>query len=213
MERIKPLPEGPRKGGRNTELGGERPDPPPPFRERGQRLHDRTEESDADLLTDLRTGLRIDKHALDDALIQQPELYREIAELLPLEISRKDAAKLALAQIEAIVDAEVREDARKAGDKITEKEIDAQKTLDKRVVLAQKELIAINRRVGEVAALRASYEERSKALEGLIHLYKTGYWNDANRDYQERRARDHTNEHVREEMSQQRKRDRETSSR
>jgi len=125
---------------------------------------------------EFKANLRIDKHALDDMHQAQPELLFEVSEKLTLAISRRDAAKTALAQAEAQADAEIRENARTSEEKITEKSIEAQIKLDGDVIKAQRTLIDLNQEVGILFGLKEAFVDRRNALDSITKLFLSNYF-------------------------------------
>lgn len=135
---------------------------------------------------ELELGIRIDENALEDAWREQPELFHRVSKKLALLISQRDAAKYDLALVEAEVDYELRESARKNEIKITEKEVEAKKLQDKGVQHAQKELSYLNLRAAEFGALVDSFKQRSSALIRLTDLYLNEYYGNREPKYQGR---------------------------
>jgi hypothetical protein len=141
-------------------------------------------------LVDLENGLRIDEHALDEALVQQPDLFYRVSKQLALLISRRDAKKQELAEEEAKADAETRETALKRKDKVTEAEVKSMTRLDPGVIKVSGELLHFSRLVGELSALKEAFQQRSYVLKDLVGLYVAGYYG-SNQDGSSRRPNAH----------------------
>jgi hypothetical protein len=122
--------------------------------------------------------LRIDRNALDVALEIQPDMFYRVSKNLVLCISKRDAAKQELQEIESAVDAQIRRDASIAGEKVTNPEVESLKGLDKGVLVAKEELAALNLRVGKWSALKEAFLQRSYALKELVALYSANYYGD-----------------------------------
>lgn len=122
-------------------------------------------------IADLEASLRINEHALEEAAAQQPSLFYFVSRELVRAISQRDAAKQTLQEIEAVVDAKIRSDAETAGEKITEKEVDSHKTLNKEVRNARKELLRLTTQASQWAALKESFQQRSYALTHMVELF------------------------------------------
>lgn len=127
-------------------------------------------------ISELENGLRIDEHALEQAWIGQPETFYRVAKRLQLLISQRDAAKQNAAETEARADLEIRETAGRQNEKVTESEVKALVKLDKDVAKASNELLDLQRQLGALSALKESFEQRGKALDGLTKLYLANYY-------------------------------------
>jgi len=103
-----------------------------------------TEIFDQPTIQELGAKLVIDKHALDEMLEDQPELIYHVGQLLALWATRRDENKKELEELSATIDGEIREDARAASEKITEREVEAKKVseLDRRLVFLNAMVIA-----------------------------------------------------------------------
>jgi len=120
-----------------------------------------TREPEADdVVSDLEARLLIDKHALDDECLDQPNRYYRVSEALTLAISQRDQAKQELTEVEARIDAEIREghDTETDG-RLTEKMVESQKSLHREVLKA-----------------KAAHGKRRYMLQGLIDLHLGGYF-------------------------------------
>jgi hypothetical protein len=127
-------------------------------------------------IAELNKRLHIDKHALDECLQEQPELFYHCAEQLALTISLRDEAKTNLANVEAKVDDQIRTDAREAREsdpknKITEKEVESQKQLNPKVQAAHNKLSELSLEVGKLYALKEAFIQRLEALKALTKLH------------------------------------------
>lgn len=131
---------------------------------------------DADEFRELEAAIIIDEHTLDVNCIQHSDLFYRVSRGLARYSARRDEQKQKTAEIEALVDAEVRRG--HEGERITEAAIANQKITDPRVKLARKELAMLNRIVGQIAALKEAYLQRSYSLKGMIDLHLAGYFGD-----------------------------------
>lgn len=123
-------------------------------------------------------AIMIDKHALDDCLVQQPELFHKVAERLALEVSLRDEAKNELSIVMAEVDEIVRLHAETSGTKVTETAIKMQIQQHPDVVMARNVVMGLEKSVGLLQALKESYNQRSYALKDLVSLYLAQYYGD-----------------------------------
>jgi hypothetical protein len=161
---------------------------------RAAARHDEPEYHDD--FRDLETSLAIDEHALEEALRDQPETFYKVSKALALVVSRRDAAKQALADAEATADLEIRDDAReeevraaresvRAKDKsaaapskvkLTEGEVRARVMLTPGVLAARDRLTALSEEAGKLSALKEAFQQRSYALKDLTALYIANYY-------------------------------------
>lgn len=128
------------------------------------------------LFSQLEAGLSIDPHNLNDALAEQPTLFYHVAKQLALEISRRDAAKQTLAEVEASADQGIRDHAETNEFKLTEKDVESQKRLDPNVQQCIKVLADLEYRTRRLTALKDAFQERGYALKGLVDLYSISYY-------------------------------------
>lgn len=161
----------------------------------------------ADNLKRLKDGLRIDEHSLDHALRDHPGLFFEIGTALALAISNRDEAKQDLSEVEATVDMELRKSASQIGSKVTEKEIESNRNIDKRVKAANDRFLEEKLNAANLSALKEAYEQKSYALSKLVDLYLANYYS----SHEDKKTggttlRDARAHHVKEELAERRKR-------
>ena len=130
-------------------------------------------------MADLEASLQIDEHALETELRENPDLFYQVASGLALSISKRDEAKQQLDDTEAVVDIELRRDAAKSEDRVTEKELESNRKTDKRVREASKHFNDARADTGRWTALKEAYEQRSYALSKLADLYIANYYSDS----------------------------------
>lgn len=175
--------------------------PMPPARPtRGRRPPE-----DFDDIADLEALLAIDENGLEEALRDQPTLFYRISKAYALEVSRRDAAKQALADAEARADLDIRDEAREdeatarrnkdeSKIKLTESEVKARVALDGNVVRARDALASRSETLARLTALREAYQQRSYALKDLASLYIANYYtaseHTAGRTIRDRQAED-----------------------
>ena len=125
---------------------------------------------------ELRHKLRIDKHALDDEVEHQPELYGEVAEAAALSKSQIDSLEEQIKELEADLDTQARADAENEGDRITENAIKAIIASDrdrKEMVIKLLDARHLQRRLD---ALTTSFRHRSYALRDMVDLFLASYY-------------------------------------
>lgn len=156
-------------------------------------------------LESLKSGLQIDKLALDEALEAQPQSFWHVCEQLALWTSRRDQAKQELQIIEAQVDAETRDDMSKAGERVTEKQVEAAKIGDARVIAAQQEFLRLNHTVMLFTGMREAYSQRGYVIRELVNLHLASYYSENSARGSERGLKDQRVDHVRAEQQRMRK--------
>jgi hypothetical protein len=124
------------------------------------------------------SAIIIDKHALDDCVVQQPELFYRVAERLALEISLRDEIKDRLTVVQAEADAQIRRDAEIGEIKVTESAIKMEVVRHPDVIIVRDMLAALNKSVGLLQALKESYSQRSYMLKELVSLHLASYYGD-----------------------------------
>ena len=134
-------------------------------------------ESVESILEDLQPGLRIDEHALDDACQRQPELFQRVSDELTFAISRRDEAKIIVAEVEAAVDLEIRNKGRER-EKLTDRGIAAMVRIDRRVQTASREHLRLAHEAARLASLKESFQQRSYMLKEMTKLYLASYFGD-----------------------------------
>jgi hypothetical protein len=120
--------------------------------------------------------LRINKHALDDAWLEQPDLLFNAATKLAYAISERDQLAQELKEAEARADTELRKAARNSESKITDKEVESRRRLDKTYLRIQKDFTDKSLEVGLLFALKEAFSHRKDALESLVKLYLAQYF-------------------------------------
>lgn len=144
----------------------------------------------------------IDRDALDDMWVEQPQHYSDIADLLALEISLRDESKDDMNSLMAAVDMEVRESHSDDEKKPTETQIKNEVADDSRVKAAKIKLRGFERTIGRLSALRETFSMRRYALQDLTQLYLGSYY--TNNSGGLKQARENTHESSRAAMQQER---------
>ena len=125
---------------------------------------------------ELHNKLRIDKHALDDEVEQQPELYGEVAEASALSKSQVESLEEQIKELEADLDTQARADADNEGDRITENAIKAIIASDKDRKSMVIKLLNARHLQRRLEALTTSFRHRSYALRDMVDLYLASYY-------------------------------------
>lgn len=125
-------------------------------------------------LEQFEPALMIDPDALDDGILQQADLLYRVSQNLTLQISRRDAAKQQLAEVEAMADIRIRRAAE--GSKTTEKEVKSHCEVDPKVIEATRTLLQLAHSVRQWDDLKEAIISRGYALKELVNLYVNNYY-------------------------------------
>lgn len=118
-----------------------------------------------------REQLAIDRADLDECLEHQPELLYHAAEQHVLVTARRDAVKLDLEEVTALLAEEEREDAERAKERITATEIRARIQSNPEVCKLKRKLVQLSTEAGRWQALENAFKDRSKMLTKLVDKY------------------------------------------
>lgn len=129
-------------------------------------------------IEEFKKKLSIDEHGLEFALRDHPNFVYDVGMELALAISHRDEAKQSLEEIEASVDAEIREEAAEQGEKITEKEVESHKKVHDRVKKANQTYLNSKLNASQWSVLKEAFDQRSYALSKLVDLYLANYYSD-----------------------------------
>ena len=154
---------------------------------------------------ELEAGLLIDEHALDEAWVNQADLYHRVSKRLTTLVSLRDEAKSAVADLEAELSIMIRENMRKKEEKYAEGEISSRIRNTPKMKEANARLLKLNRMVGKYTALEKDYSQRSFALNKLVELYTSGYFGEAVRRASSYSMKDHDASNARIKMNKLRK--------
>lgn len=120
--------------------------------------------------------LNIDKHDLDNELIENPQLIQDVCDECAESIAVRDAKKEALETVDAELDAEVRDLLSKSASKATEASIKGMIQTHQRHKKAFEDYNNAKLQAAKAAGLEKAVEARGKALESLSKLYASGYF-------------------------------------
>ena len=123
-----------------------------------------------------RNWLEIDKHALDEALEEQAQVYHRIAEACSYARSQRDEAYDNIKRAEADLNLRVREELENEGIKVTEKNVEARvQTHEERKAAVDKHL-QLAHICDRLYALRDSFNMRAYMIRSLVELHVSGYF-------------------------------------
>ena len=118
----------------------------------------------------LRDSLVIDRDGLGECLIEQPQLYYDVASAHVESVARRDALKLDVEEVQAKVDKRIRDEAATKDTKITEASIQQTLRLDLKVADVARRSLAAREESDRWAALKEAYQQRSFMLRELVAL-------------------------------------------
>lgn len=133
----------------------------------------------------LYAGVKIDRHALDEELVNHPQRSADVSALVAEANSYRDAAKEHYDAVRAAEDEAIREAHQQAVEatpegqrppKLTESGITAQLLQNNRVRAAKASVSAWESTLIKVQGLRSSYTDRNYMLSKLGDLWIAGYW-------------------------------------
>ena len=123
---------------------------------------------------ELAQNLRIDKHSLDDEVIQQPSLFYEVSEQYIRAAAERDQLKEELANVDAKLDAEVRST---LGDvKATEGKIKSRVQIDPKHAAAFDAWLVAKEQADRLGVLKDAFQQRSYMLRDLVALNTSNYF-------------------------------------
>jgi hypothetical protein len=161
--------------------------------------------TDDDLIAELEFAMLVDKDALDDALIQQPDLIYRVSKTIVERVSQRDAAHQDHREAEALADAEVRRDASIAEEKVTADAVKASVRVHPKVIRAADKLAELTYRVNQWGALKEAFVARGHVLRDLVSLHGNNYWSDASAGRASARRRDEDGGQAREALARNRR--------
>ena len=127
----------------------------------------RTEANSRDEFEELRSRLLIDKHNLDDELVEHPELLFEASKGMMLAISDRDTQKDYLKQIEGRITSRVAEQDPKAA----QWKQDRWKEADEEWVDERKKYNRLSKKVNQWQALDEAFKQRGYMLNNLARVF------------------------------------------
>jgi hypothetical protein len=122
-------------------------------------------------LADLRSKLSIDKDDLDEALVEQPDLYYHVADAYVTAVAERDASKLDLEQATAELDEQYRKKAVEEEEKLTEAALRNKIISTPRIQKLEKDLLYLRAEADRWQALKEAFQQRSFMLRELVAMY------------------------------------------
>ena len=126
------------------------------------------------LIDEFRSYLNIDKHNLDNEIVQQPSLLFEVSEAYAEAAAERDRLKEALAIVDATLDASVREELN--GGKVTEAIVKNRIQSDPAHENSFNEYIEAKQKADVLGALKDAMHQRGYLIRDLAALYTANYF-------------------------------------
>lgn len=127
----------------------------------------------------LKDSLQINKNALDDEVIRQPQLFFAVAEKYVEAAAKRDTLKEALTSIDAELDGKVRIMLEKAAEKTTEAIVRNAVQVHKDHEKAFNLYIQAKIDADALGALKEAFIQRSFMLRDMCSLYVSSYYENA----------------------------------
>jgi hypothetical protein len=133
-------------------------------------------------IEELQKELHINRIALDEELIQQPQLYWEASEGYTIAASNRDTAKLSLDRAEADCALHIRG---QQLEKLSDKKVADAVLADPTYIGYYESYLQYKALTERLAALRDAFQQRSSMLRDLVVLTNIGYWGSGLPDWTE----------------------------
>lgn len=133
-------------------------------------------ERERSLLQQLSDAVVIDKHNLDEAWVQQPDIFWRVCDQLARANNRRDKFKLERDRTIAQVEAEVRIEYERVSKRATDRAVTVEVEEDARVVDVRKEYQRLCFEAERWLHLKEAYQQRSYALKDLTGLHLANYY-------------------------------------
>jgi hypothetical protein len=121
---------------------------------------------------------QIDKFALDEDCIRQPQLFQEAADEATNAAEQRDLAKLDMETTLAELDLTFRREASGKGERLTDKAIESLVNNDERYIKSKEDFIHTKMLASLADNKKTAYEQRKSMLEYIIRLYLSEYYSD-----------------------------------
>jgi hypothetical protein len=125
---------------------------------------------------DFEDRLKIDRHNLDQELIEQPELFYRICEQYALAVSQRDQMNDRCKQVAAERLERWRAKLEAKSEKVTEARLKTLAAADPKYTAVVREYAEAARQVDQWLALKDSFGQRAWVLKDLVQLFVAGYF-------------------------------------
>jgi hypothetical protein len=130
-------------------------------------------------IEEFKNYLKIDKHGLDQELMEQPMLFFKISEAFAQATAERDMLKEQLASTDARLDSDMRRVFDKAGEKYTEAMVKNAVQTDKKHEAAIKKFFDAKEQADLFLALKEAFQSRAYMLRDLCSLYTANYFEES----------------------------------
>lgn len=164
-------------------------------------------EGSKSFLGDLEDALRFDKNHMDDALIEQPDLFYRVSREYASAISERDGLKLEIAELAAELDKSIREEAARMQTKTTETGIQNEIASTPKMADMKRKYAGVAHQADRWLALKEAYQQRAYALKDLAGLWVAGYFTNSSAGAARSDAKARQADDIRRERTRQRDQD------
>jgi hypothetical protein len=120
------------------------------------------------LYEELEDGLAIDEDDIDRCLVEHPDFFFNVAKEHTLAVAVKDEAKLIFDQASAEIDEQLRLQASKSEERVTEGALKSRLAGSPKIRHLNKDYLSAKKDADMWGALERSYEQKTKMLERLV---------------------------------------------
>lgn len=117
-----------------------------------------------------RKFLSIDKTALDECLMEQPEVYHHVSNQYTLAVARRDLIKMELEEEIAVLDRSIRDKAAAEEEKLTEGAISNRIKVLPKIKEKSRRLLDAKLEADQWGALKEGFQQRSFALREVVAI-------------------------------------------
>jgi len=130
-------------------------------------------------IDEFRNYLKIDKHALDQELEEQPMLFFKISEAYIEAAAERDMLKEQMATVDAKLDSKVRQAFDTADEKYTEAMVKNSVQTDKKHEDAVTKYFEAKKQADLLLALKEAFQSRAYMLKDMCSLYTANYFEES----------------------------------
>lgn len=134
------------------------------------------QQTDDDILAQLKENLKIDEHELDENFVEQPTLFYHVASAHQEASAALDRIKSEMEQAEAEMYVQYTKKAVEAEEKWTDTSIKRDIVNSQRMRKLEARWLDLKAKVGKLAVMKEAYSQRGYALNKLADLYAANYF-------------------------------------
>jgi len=127
-------------------------------------------------MKDWEQQLLLDRNRLDDAALNQPQLYWEVSEAYVLAVSERDSLDAKLKQVKAERSLAIRSEAVAAGEKLTEAAVAAKLEMDPDILKATREYLDQCTDASLLQVMKESFSQRAYMIQELGNQFRSNYF-------------------------------------